>query len=48
MEQEKCCGTCKWHIRETTYGEFVCNNSDSEYCTDWTDYEHVCDEWEER
>ncbi len=46
--ETKCCGTCKWHIRETTYGEFVCDNSESDVYSDWTDYDHCCEEWEER
>lgn len=27
---------------------WVCVNSDSEYCTDWTDYDFVCPDWEEK
>ena len=46
---EPCCGTCKWHERDrNTKGDWVCVNSDSEYCTDWTGYEDVCGEWEEK
>ncbi len=46
--ETKCCGTCKWHIRETTYGEFVCDNSESDVYSDWTYYDHCCEKWEER
>lgn len=46
--ETKCCGTCKWHIRETTYGEFFCDNIESDVYSDWTDYGHCCEEWEER
>lgn len=48
VDKEKCCGTCKWHQHESVDDGWVCVNSDSEYCTDWTDYEDGCDEWEGR
>lgn len=49
MDKEKCCGTCKYHRQDDTFKEdWVCVNADSEYRADFTDYEHVCDEWEER
>lgn len=44
----ECCGNCKWHKYETASQGWVCCNSDSEYVADWTDYEHTCDQWEER
>ncbi|MDL2219196.1 hypothetical protein LJC04_02490 [Ruminococcaceae bacterium OttesenSCG-928-O06] len=43
----ECCGTCKYHHENIDDG-WVCDNSDSEYYTDWTDHEHGCDMWEER
>ena len=36
---EQCCGTCKYHHHESIDDGWVCVNSDSEYCTDWTEYE---------
>lgn len=45
---EKCCGTCRWHQHENITDGWVCVNGDSEYCTDFTDYEHTCPDWEGR
>ena len=45
---DKCCGTCKYHTHENISDGWVCCNGDSEYVTDWTDYEHCCEEWEGR
>lgn len=44
---DECCGTCKYRIVEC-YPDFSCNNQDSEYYTDITDYKHTCQDWEER
>lgn len=44
----KCCGTCKWHHHEDISDGRVCVNVESRYCTDWTDYDHCCEDWEER
>lgn len=41
--ETKCCGTCKWH--EKWRDGWICINNDSEFCTDWTDYDHCCEEW---
>ena len=48
MNEEKCCGTCKWHQHEDITDGWVCVNADSDYYTDFTDYEHSCEEWEGR
>ena len=45
---KKCCGTCKWHSHEDISDGYVCVNDESEYCTDWTDYDHCCEDWEGR
>lgn len=39
----KCCATCKWF--ELYNG--VCCNPESEYRSDFTDSDFVCEEWEE-
>ena len=44
----ECCGTCKWHAYEDITDGWVCCNDSSEYVTDWTDYNHCCDDYEER
>lgn len=46
--KKKCCGTCRWHCHEDITDGWVCVNSDSEYCTDFTPYDHSCPDWEER
>ena len=44
----KCCGTCRWHRHEDISDDWVCANGESDYCTDWTDYDHCCEDWERR
>lgn len=50
MGKEKCCGTCSYHYhdKDMLEDDFCCVNPDSEYVTDYTLYDDVCDEWEER
>lgn len=43
---EKCCGTCKYHYHENIDDGWVCVNDESEYCTDCTEYEDSCPDWE--
>ena len=44
-----CCGTCKYHLRDDYHPEdFVCCNPDSEYCSDYTEYQDSCDDYEEK
>lgn len=44
----ECCGNCKYHVFENIDDGYVCVNSDSEYCSDWTEYADSCSEFEER
>lgn len=44
----KCCGTCKWHFFERENKDWACVNKDADDYTDFTEYEHCCEEWEER
>lgn len=44
----KCCGTCRWNSHEDISDSWVCVNGESDYCTDWMDYDHCCEDWEER
>lgn len=48
MEPERCCWNCHWHQNESIDGGWVCLNGDSEYFTDFTDYDHTCPDWEEK
>jgi len=45
-DKEKICGTCRWHQRSGD--DWLCVNSDSEYCSDWTGYTDSCSEYEGR
>lgn len=45
---EKCCGICRWHSHEYITDGWVCVNDQSDNCTDFTDYDHCCEEWEAR
>lgn len=47
-EENECCGTCRYHYHEGISAGWVCVNADSEYCSDWTEYDFCCDEWEDR
>lgn len=46
-EKEQCCGTCQYGSYDKMQG-YVCVNADSEYCADFTEYGHVCDEYTEK
>ena len=52
---EKCCGTCEYnkyaakgYTDEAIEFNWVCSNPESEFYTDYIEYSHVCDDWEER
>lgn len=42
------CATCKYHYFKKIDQGYVCVNSDSEYCTEWTDDNDFCSEYEEK
>lgn len=48
MRERRCCGTCAYHQFESVDDGFVCVNDESEYLSDWTDFNHFCDAYEER
>ncbi|MCL2406894.1 MAG: hypothetical protein FWC95_03080 [Defluviitaleaceae bacterium] len=37
------CGICRYY--SSFEGDWVCTNSDSEFYTDWTEFEHGCTEF---
>lgn len=39
------CGNCKYGSYDKMQG-YVCVNDESDYCADWTEYDHTCDYWE--
>jgi len=47
MNDEKICGTCKYH-RKDDQGDWVCNNKQSDYYAFITGYADECEDWEER
>lgn len=52
MTSEEICGKCRYHKPDSSHGgdikEWYCNNEDSEYYTDYTEYTDSCEEFEER
>ena len=51
MEEEKCCGTCRFNRRDWTNPDnpdFYCGNEDSEGRGFNTAYMDVCEDWEEK
>lgn len=46
--EKRCCGTCRWHYHDAESDDWVCVNDNSDYVTDYTDYEDTCEEWEGR
>ena len=45
-----CCGECKYHIYGYVgiYGDYSCNNGESDYYGDFTDYTDTCEYFEQR
>lgn len=46
-EKKKCCGTCRYGDYDKMQG-YVCVNAESEYVADFVEYNHCCDEHEEK
>lgn len=44
---KQCCGTCEYGHYDKMQG-YTCVNADSEYVADYTEYDHVCDEYTEK
>ena len=48
-ECKKCCGTCHYHTPDGIFpDDWTCANADSDNFSDYTEYEDVCEFWEER
>lgn len=47
-ECTRICGTCKYHQHEDIDDGWVCVNDIAEACSEWTDYNYSCPDWEER
>lgn len=46
--QTPCCGTCLYHQHEDIDDGWVCACSWSRFVAEWTEYDFVCEDWEER
>ena len=47
-DPKQCCGNCKYYQFENITDGYVCVNGESEYVSDWTEFDHCCEDWEER
>ena len=47
MENDVCCGNCKYHVHDDN-DDGMCVNADSDACTDWTDESDICGKWAEK
>lgn len=48
-EENRCCGNCIFHKPDYDFPEdYMCDNDKSDNYADWTDYENVCDQYEEK
>ena len=47
MENDVCCGNCKYHVHDDN-GDGMCVNADSDACADWTDDSDICGNWAEK
>ena len=48
FDEEKVCGTCKYNKRTESEDEFICDNHDGEYFSDYVGYSDKCPDWEEK
>ena len=49
MPEFECCGNCKYHKPDGEWpDDWVCTCAESDKCGDWTEYEEVCDFWDQR
>lgn len=44
---KKCCGTCRYGHYDKMQG-YVCVNYESEFVADFVEYDHICDDWEDK
>lgn len=45
---KECCGNCKWHQYDDCFDDWVCENLESDYCSDYTSHNDCCDKFEEK
>lgn len=44
---KKCCGTCRYGHYDKMQG-YVCVNDASEFVADFVEYDHICDDCEDK
>jgi len=44
---KKCCGTCRYGHYDKMQ-DYVCVNDESEFVADFVEYNHSCEEWEDK
>lgn len=47
MANDECCGTCEYSHYDKENG-YACCNPKSDYVADFVEYEHCCEEYEEK
>ena len=47
MRETQCCGNCEHGSYDKTYG-YICVNGYSEFYSDFVEYDHTCEDWEEK
>ena len=47
LDCNKYCGTCEYSTYDKANG-YICTNNKSDYVADFVEFNHVCDEWEEK
>ena len=45
---ERVCGTCRWHMHWEISDGWICANPDSDNNSDYMNYRDGCEEWEGR
>ena len=52
MQNEHCCGSCKFHKPANPYYEedceFLCDNELSDYYCDYTEFKDSCEDYEDK
>jgi hypothetical protein len=46
MNNNEICATCRWNAFDREDKAFICSNTDSVYCGDWTQSSDTCEFWE--
>lgn len=47
-DERRKCGNCRFHKYDSKIDLWFCENPESEWYTDWTEYNYECDDFEDR